>query len=395
MLRWADELYQIYERFCGQPIGGDTAVLLPMAHSTANAQIEVTLSEDGIFQAAKKIEDKKDAVTIIPVTENSGSRSSGITPHPLADKLIYLAGDYGNYVPEKAEKASKSYAAYLEQLKIWAEENHSHPAVRAIYTYLQKGCLIQDLLAASVLNLDEQTGKLGKEKICEVVQSDCMVRFRVYQLNPGSRDETWLDSTLYESWIEQNEEQNASQQVRQLCYATGKVTECSYKHPNKIRNAGDKAKLFSANDESGFSYRGRFQNKEQAVSIGYDFSQKMHNALRWMIQRQGYSISKTMTVLAWESNLEAIVNGINLSSHFKTFFCSVPYAQFTISRRSKEKISNSFLLQYRHAVCSCHSFKFSKNSECSICAYIVMESRPVVAESSTITVTLESGSIFL
>ena len=59
MLRWADELYQIYERFCGQPIGGDTAVLLPVAHSTANAQIEVTLSEDGIFQAAKKIEDKK------------------------------------------------------------------------------------------------------------------------------------------------------------------------------------------------------------------------------------------------------------------------------------------------------------------------------------------------
>ena len=109
--------------------------------------------------------------------------------------------------------------------------------MRASYTYLQKGCLIQDLLAASVLNLDEQTGKLGKEKICEVVQSDCMVRFRVYQLNPGSRDETWLDSTLYESWIEQNEEQNASQQVRQLCYATGKVTECSYKHPNKISKA--------------------------------------------------------------------------------------------------------------------------------------------------------------
>ena len=118
MLRWADELYQIYERFCGQPIGGDTAVLLPVAHSTANAQIEVTLSEDGIFQAAKKIEDKKDAVTIIPVTENSGSRSSGITPHPLADKLIYLAADYRNYVHEKAEKASKSSAAYLEQLKI-------------------------------------------------------------------------------------------------------------------------------------------------------------------------------------------------------------------------------------------------------------------------------------
>ncbi len=116
------------------------------------------------FKQQRKIEDKKDAVTIIPVTENSGSRSSGITPHPLADKLIYLAGDYGNYVPEKAEKASKSYAAYLEQLKSWAEGKHSHPAVRTIYTYLQKGCLIQDLLAASVLNLEEQNGNVRKRK---------------------------------------------------------------------------------------------------------------------------------------------------------------------------------------------------------------------------------------
>lgn len=47
----------------------------------------------------------------------------------------------------------------------------------------------------------------------------------------------------------------------------------------------------------------------------------MHNALRWMIQRQGYSISKTMTVLAWESNLEAIPNlmesSFEMSSGYK------------------------------------------------------------------------------
>ena len=61
MLQWTNELYRIYERFCGHPIDGDTAVLLPVAHSTTNVQIEVTLSEDGTFQSAKKIEDKKDA----------------------------------------------------------------------------------------------------------------------------------------------------------------------------------------------------------------------------------------------------------------------------------------------------------------------------------------------
>ena len=314
MLQWTNELYRIYERFCGHPIDGDTAVLLPVAHSTTNVQIEVTLSEDGTFQSAKKIEDKKDAVTIIPETEDS-SRTSNGTPKPLVDELIYLAGDCAIYVPEKKEKAQKSYIAYMEQLKNWAEGEYSHPAIRAIFIYLKKGCLIKDLLSASVLSLENNTGKLDS------VQIKYKVRFRVYQQDFTKRSETWLDSTLYESWIAQNQKQNISQKVPQLCYATGKVTECSYKHPNKIRNAGDKAKLFSANDESGFSYRGRFQNKEQAVSIGYDFSQKMHNALRWMIQRQGYSISKTMTVLAWESNLEAIPNlmesSFEMSSGYK------------------------------------------------------------------------------
>lgn len=307
MLRWADELYQIYERFCGHPIDGDTAVLLPVAHSTTNVQIEVTLSEDGTFQSAKKIEDKKDAVTIIPETEDS-SRTSNGTPKPLVDELIYLAGDCAIYVPEKKEKAQKSYIAYMEQLKNWAEGEYSHPAIRAIFIYLKKGCLIKDLLSTSVLSLENNTGKLDS------VQIKYKVRFRVYQQDFTKRSETWLDSTLYESWIAQNQKQNISQKVPQLCYATGKVTECSYKHPNKIRNAGDKAKLFSANDESGFSYRGRFQNKEQAISIGYDFSQKMHNALRWMIQRQGKPIGKTMMLLAWESDLKKLPSITNSSA---------------------------------------------------------------------------------
>ena len=37
-----------------------------------------------------------------------------------------------------------------------------------------------------------------------------------------------------------------------------------------------------------------------------------------MIQRQGYSISKTMTVLAWESNLEAIPNLMESSSEMSS-----------------------------------------------------------------------------
>ena len=38
--------------------------------------------------------DLNDKLTIIPVTEKSGSRTAGKEPHPLCDNLRYLAGDY-------------------------------------------------------------------------------------------------------------------------------------------------------------------------------------------------------------------------------------------------------------------------------------------------------------
>lgn len=92
-----------------------------------------------------------------------------------------------------------------------------------------------------------------------------------------------------------------------MCYATAKQAVCTYKHPSKVLNAGDKGKLFSSNDEAGFTFRGRFLNKEQAVSIGYEFSQKMHNALKWLIERQGVSIG-SMVLVVWSSTLEKTPN---------------------------------------------------------------------------------------
>ena len=44
----------------------------------------------------------------------------------------------------------------------------------------------------------------------------------------------------------------------------------------KIRNEGDGAKLISSNDEQNFTFRGRFSDKSQAFSIGYEDSQKAH-----------------------------------------------------------------------------------------------------------------------
>lgn len=149
-------------------------MLLPICHSTFNAQIEVTIDLHGNFKDARKLEKGGDIVTVIPVTEDSAARSSGIAPHPMCDKLCYIAGDYTAYTGD--DKAAY-YEAYLDQLKGWAESQDSHPMVRAVYAYLKKGSLIQDLTESGVLKLDENgrltddakiqaQGQTGKCEIC-------------------------------------------------------------------------------------------------------------------------------------------------------------------------------------------------------------------------------------
>ncbi|MCI5648978.1 MAG: type I-C CRISPR-associated protein Cas8c/Csd1 [Fusicatenibacter sp.] len=300
-MSWANELYQVYENNCDKE--DEKIVLLPIYHSTANAQIEVTISEDGMFISAIRLEDKNDSVTIIPVTEDSGSRGSGIAPHPFADKLVYLAGDYRKYTSGKRSDNENYYKAYMEQLELWRDSGFSHPAVNAVWCYLKQGTLMEDLIRSHCLILDEAGEKLKeKEKILGIAQEDAFVRFRIQYADFMAESRTWKDTSLYRSFEKYVEE---TAEGKQLCYATGKVVPCTYKHPSKIRNARDKAKLISSNDESGFTYRGRFDSKEQALSVSYEFSQKLHNALKWLISKQGVPIG-SMVFLAWTSNLQPL-----------------------------------------------------------------------------------------
>ena len=296
-LSWTQELYKVYEQQCGRDFN-DGSVLLPVSHSTANAQIEVTLKQDGTFVSARALTKEEGLNTIIPVTEDSGGRTSGVCAMPLADKLIYLSGDYQAYT---GKNNLPHFSAYLEQLGRWHNSPYTHPSVDAVYAYISAGTLMKDLIGCHVLAVDESTGQLAEKfNIAGIAQADAFVRFRVY----GDTPETWQDQSLYESFIQWK---SSESDETGLCYATGETAPITYKHPSKIRNTGDKAKLISANDESGFTYRGRFTDKTEAISVSYDFSQKMHNALRWLIQRQGIYLD-TMALLVWTSSLEDIPN---------------------------------------------------------------------------------------
>lgn len=292
-MSWTDELMKAYDILNST----NDPELLPLCHSTQNAQITVDINSDGTIPQidfANKVK-KEDAVTIIPVTEDSSSRGSGINPHPLADKLIYIAGDYSKYADVKKSDNSDYYNAYIENLKKWCDSGSAPQEVKAVYTYLSKGTLIADLIDAGIFTLNEK-GKLSGDKIANTDPADCFVRFCV----DGKK--LWKDENLYQAYIAYA---YGNCTTSNICYASGEYGGVTYKHPSKIRHTGDKAKLFSANDESGFSYRGRFADKTQATAISFDYSQKLHNALKCLIKKQGYSVDG-LCILVWENHLEDI-----------------------------------------------------------------------------------------
>lgn len=302
-MSWANELYQVYELVQKT----NDAELLPIYHSMVNAHIEVTLDTNGNFKGAEFVS-LEDAATIIPDT---GKAKTGKTPppYPFAESLKYLAGDWNKFAVAILDN-SKFYDSYIEQLRDWKNSVYSHPAVNAVFQYISKKELLADLIKSNRLKLDPNSAvpsilptqlKINAEKI--------FIRFIVNYNNFSCETRTWCDKTLYNSFISFFSQKQQCEGSEQLCYATGQKAAITEVHPYGIVKAQARAKLISSNDETGFAYRGRFNNKKEALSISYDFSQKMHNALKWLISKQGLRYG-SLTLVTWASALENVPNAL-------------------------------------------------------------------------------------
>lgn len=289
-MSWLSVLYDTYQNMIQSRLYDD---LLPISHTTQQAHIEVTVNRQSEFVEARVVA-KEDAETVIPCTEQSAGRS-GTNPanHPLMDKLQYVAGDYTKF---GGEKGDSFHTKYMADLFSWSDTKHSNPKVKALYHYLEKETLISDLVESKILFCDENNvllkqypDKTNAPQIFKVVQgsqSDAFVRFRVTGFDDfdGGRSALWQDRKLQQDYIEYY---LSSRSGEDLCYVLGKMASCSINHPSKIRNTGDMAKLISANDQSGFTYRGRFLKSNEAVGVSYEVSQGAHNALKWIVKHQG------------------------------------------------------------------------------------------------------------
>lgn len=330
------KLYETYEACEGQALAGKP--LAPIAHTTQQAHVEVVLDGDGNFLRASVL-DKADSTTLIPCTEESGGRAgSKPTNHPLSDKLQYLAGDYATFGGEVtsgfAKDPDEPHRNYVLSLEGWASSQHAHPKVQAVLRYVQKRRLVQDLVDAKVLPVDPVSGKLlktwegdknGAPAIFKALPAgqapaDAFIRWRVQDEHPASA--TWEDETLMMAWVAYYA---SIQSQRGLCMVSGQDTALAVQHPAKLRNAGDKAKLISSNDTTGYTFRGRFLDADEAASVGFQVTQKAHNALRWLIDRQGtrvadqaivsWAVSGTELPKPMDNTLQAFGVEIPMTSH--------------------------------------------------------------------------------
>lgn len=296
-LSWIEMLSRTYDA-CSSLVGEETdggLILLPLSHSTANAQIELTVDMDGdlVRELTAAVEKNgKNEVTVIPVTEDSASRSNGNFPHPLCDKLCYVAGDYSKYIGEHKEEC---FEAYLNALGRWTNSEYGNLFLKAVHAYVERGTMIGDLVSMGLLKLDE-TGRLSEKenKMGQIAQTDAFVRFAVVE--NGYKIDLWKKREMYEAYTNYY---FSRADGKELCYVGGKYEICTDKHPSKIRNTADKAKLISGNDDAGFTYKGRFSDRKEAVSVGYEVSQKAHSALRWLLKKQGY-LEDGNAVVVWK-----------------------------------------------------------------------------------------------
>ncbi len=282
-MSWVNRLVETYENNIEKRACADTPIM-PVAHREANAQIEIILNAEGIFRNAAII-NKEDAPTLIPVTEASAGRSSGIAPHPLCDTLSYLAGDFSLHCRGSKERksAEEKFHTYLTNLEKWVMSEYSHPKVQAIYDYLSRKTVIADLVGDGLVELGED-GIFESKKISGQPYEKAMVRFRVMGEEAGLGG-TWEDASLIQAYTDYylKEQQGRTD----ICYFTGETATVSENHPKGIVASDYGAKLISANDGQGYTYRGRFQNAEQAYALSYEASQKMHSALTWLAKTQG------------------------------------------------------------------------------------------------------------
>ena len=270
----------------------DKGGLFPLSSTNISNQSEalviVTLNSDGDFIGAEtfpKRNDKKGntlKIFAIPVTQKSLSRAgSVIAPHPLFDQLEYV---FPKMEAGKQKETSKNNQ-YKELLSEFAKFCGVGSDVDAVWKYISD--------KSRDFSKDLPSDTKNKTPILFCVE-------RAGQANCN----LWENQDIFSKWHSFYSDKLSREYSSTLDFLTGKTMPVASFHPKKITLSSGNAKLISANDATNFTFRGIYRHPDNvstkdrgrfekdfgltdAVTIGYESSQKAHQFLRYLMSSQG------------------------------------------------------------------------------------------------------------
>lgn len=280
---WMQKLNEVYDTMIEvtPEEGSNEVVLIPVGFIQKQVKYLITLRSDGTFSDAREM--TEDEMTcIIPSTPQAEARTGDNgTPFPLAEQLKYLACDGAD---------NPRLVKYLHQLKDWCDQPDAPDCLRTLYCYLEKKTLLQDLCSVSGLKVkyhkDEAKKDAGgadaKAFVCFAVQS-------LYDLETR----LWMREDVRKSWSDYAAHDTDGETA--LCYVTGEQRKMLDNHPKVLGNA----KLISAKDAGyPFQYKGRFAEDKSAATVSAYASIRGHNALKWLLEKQGFR-RYGLNIVAW------------------------------------------------------------------------------------------------
>ncbi len=320
-MSWMQRLYDTYEQAIKLDLSQDQRIP-PIRHTIQNAHINIVLNENAKFVRARVL--KKNPV-VLPATEASEARANVDAPHGLADKIQYVAKDYVQWGGRK----KSFFESYLKQLRAWCQAGAPRK-VELILDYVSHGRVFTDLIEkAKIFQASSPASVLtswpdGRGEAPEIFNSlpkdggliepgSALICWSV-EIPGDVESDTWKDSEIWSSWVNF---QSLQESQSGLCLMSGTVAAIARLHPSKLRHSGDKAKLISANDQDGMTFRGRFFESTEAASLSGEVTQKAHNALRWLISRQGVRNGNQVTI-AWAISGKPLLNPVDDWSYLES-----------------------------------------------------------------------------
>lgn len=250
--------------------------LPPLRHMVQNSTLQITLEKGKGLISAEPV--KENQSTIVPVTPDSRVRTSNTTPHPLCDKFKYLLA---------GEKGHQQYMALLGE---WRNSLYTHPFLDVIYEYLRGETLERDLNWA----LGELTPKKDwslRDPANGKLLHDEFVRWSVVGVAGEEETRTWKNRDLFQAWENFYDKKYLEKEKRcDFCMLSGEKDYVQKLHAKNLIPGHANGKYISANDQVGFTYRGRFATAEEAVTIGDVSSENMHAAMQWLFKNHAKAV---------------------------------------------------------------------------------------------------------